>query len=315
MKKGLLIAAAALCGLGIVWFLIAGLLTGFHFSQKGVWKTETRTYELNDNNFTKINLSTGDMNVSFYPSDNGKNYLVCEEMPDCAVEMTVSNGTLTVKKTGNGHWFGIFVGEESATFYLTKTAFEALNLECGSGSVTIGAEFSFEKADITCGSGGILLGAKTKFLTAKNGSGDLQLDSFNGETATLTSKSGQITVKNSVFSGLLTASSESGKTEINHVTAGSIEIKSTSGDILLDHATATGELTAQADSGEISLAGADAAGLTLKSKSGDITGTLQSEKIFITSSKSGRVEVPESLSGGKCKATTDSGNIRLSFET
>jgi hypothetical protein len=38
---------------------------------------------------------------------------------------------------------------------------------------------------------------------------------------------------------------------------------------------------------------------------------LLSEKVFITKSDTGRIDVPETVTGGKCKITTDTGSIRI----
>ena len=46
---------------------------------------------------------------------------------------------------------------------------------------------------------------------------------------------------------------------------------------------------------------------------GDVTGTLCSEKIFFAESDTGRVEVPKTMSGGRCEVKTDTGKIILSI--
>ena len=46
----------------------------------------------------------------------------------------------------------------------------------------------------------------------------------------------------------------------------------------------------------------------------DVTGTLLSEKVFIAQSGTGRIDVPETTTDGKCKITTDTGRISLSIE-
>ena len=64
-------------------------------------------------------------------------------------------------------------------------------------------------------------------------------------------------------------------------------------------------------SGEIELERCDAQGLLLKSNSGDISGTLLSEKRFVTDTTSGDVNVPNTapLIAGACEVTTTSGDI------
>jgi hypothetical protein len=42
-----------------------------------------------------------------------------------------------------------------------------------------------------------------------------------------------------------------------------------------------------------------------------VKGSLLTDKIFVTQSDTGKVDVPETVSGGKCKVTTDTGDIRI----
>ena len=61
------------------------------------------------------------------------------------------------------------------------------------------------------------------------------------------------------------------------------------------------------------LDGCDAAEIFVKTDTGDVTGTLLSEKVFVTTTDTGKVEVPRSVSGGRCEITTDTGDIRISI--
>ena len=44
---------------------------------------------------------------------------------------------------------------------------------------------------------------------------------------------------------------------------------------------------------------------------GEVTGSLRSEKVFITRSDTGRQDVPKSVTGGRCEITTDTGDIEI----
>ena len=53
----------------------------------------------------------------------------------------------------------------------------------------------------------------------------------------------------------------------------------------------------------------DAAELSITTDTGDVKGTLLSDKVFIARTDTGRVHVPETTNGGKCKITTSTGDI------
>lgn len=44
---------------------------------------------------------------------------------------------------------------------------------------------------------------------------------------------------------------------------------------------------------------------------GDVTGTLLSEKVFITETGTGSVNVPKTVTGGKCEIKTSTGDIQI----
>ena len=57
--------------------------------------------------------------------------------------------------------------------------------------------------------------------------------------------------------------------------------------------------------------GCDAAEITVKTGTGDVTGTLLSDKVFLTETGTGRIDVPKSTVGGRCEINTDTGDIKI----
>ena len=57
----------------------------------------------------------------------------------------------------------------------------------------------------------------------------------------------------------------------------------------------------------------DAASIFVETDTGDVKGSLLSEKIFIINTDTGKKEVPESTTGGRCKITTDTGDIKITI--
>ena len=67
------------------------------------------------------------------------------------------------------------------------------------------------------------------------------------------------------------------------------------------------------DTGDIDLEDCDADEIFIVTDTGDVKGTLLSEKVFITKTDTGDVNVPNSISGGRCEITTDTGDINISL--
>ncbi|MGN1082887.1 MAG: DUF4097 family beta strand repeat-containing protein, partial [Candidatus Avispirillum sp.] len=105
----------------------------------------------------------------------------------------------------------------------------------------------------------------------------------------------------------------SGSIEIEDADCRSFTAASTSGEITLERVTAKADIDIKSTSGEVELKRSDAASLKIVTVSGDVSGTLLSEKTFITDTVSGDVNVPRATSQNICEIKTTSGSI--DFET
>ena len=47
---------------------------------------------------------------------------------------------------------------------------------------------------------------------------------------------------------------------------------------------------------------------------GDVRGSLLSEKVFIVNTDTGRKEVPDTITGGRCEITTDTGDVKITID-
>ena len=65
--------------------------------------------------------------------------------------------------------------------------------------------------------------------------------------------------------------------------------------------------------GDIKLDKSDAAEIFIKTSTGNVTGTLLTEKVFITQTSTGNIKVPKSIKGGRCEITTSTGNIKINY--
>ena len=80
---------------------------------------------------------------------------------------------------------------------------------------------------------------------------------------------------------------------------------------MLADTVASQKLKANSTSGEIDLKRCDAKNIVLDTVSGEISGTLLSNKQFITKTTSGTVNVPQCVSNEECRITTVSGDIYI----
>ena len=74
------------------------------------------------------------------------------------------------------------------------------------------------------------------------------------------------------------------------------------------------EFHLERDTGNIEFNGCDAETIYAKTTTGDVRGTLLSEKVFITETDTGNIDVPKTIAGGKCEITTDTGDINIKIQ-
>ena len=77
---------------------------------------------------------------------------------------------------------------------------------------------------------------------------------------------------------------------------------------------ASGRIDLERSTGEVFFDGCDASEIKVKTSTGDVTGTLLSSKVFITHSSTGRIAVPDSITGGRCEITTSTGAIEIAIK-
>jgi len=51
----------------------------------------------------------------------------------------------------------------------------------------------------------------------------------------------------------------------------------------------------------------------METDTGDIRGSLLSSKVFLADSGTGKVDVPKTVTGGKCQVHTDTGDIKITI--
>ena len=125
---------------------------------------------------------------------------------------------------------------------------------------------------------------------------------------------GRITAASVTCAGELKLHVSTGKTQLTDVTCGTLISTGSTGALSLEKVVASEKIAVERSTGDIRMEGCDAAELSLKTSTGDVTGTLLSAKVFAAKTDTGKVDVPESVSGGMCKITTDTGDIRIEID-
>ena len=293
-----LIIATALVALGAMIFVGVMAQYDWDFTKLSTVTYVTNTYEVSDE-FDKISINVDTTEIEFAPTENETCSIVSFEAEQVKHSATVQNGTLIISTVDTRKWYDhicISLGSPKMTVYLPQNEYASLIIETDTGDISIPKDFAFDKIEIDGDTSDVSCFAPVaNVLDIELSTGDIIIDSITADQIKLTATTGEIAV--------------------NSVTAkNNIDIETDTGTITLKNVVATGTISIKSDTGDVRFEGSDAIEISVKTDTGDVTGTLLSEKVFITETSTGRINVPKTTSGGKCEITTSTGDINISIK-
>ncbi len=313
-----LIVAAVLIVLGGCLFVGARMAAGnWDFASLRNAKMETNTVEISDD-FQSISIRSDTEDVVFVPSDDGSCRVAFTEWENEKHTASVQDGTLTIERIDSRAWYEhvrFSLADTKITVYLPQSSYASLLIEESTGDVELPGDFSFENIDVTLSTGDVRCFASSAGpLRIAASTGSIYAENLSAGELALSVSTGGVELRSVTCAGELSVGVSTGKTRLTDVSCGSFVSTGSTGDIRLENVLASGLLSIERSTGDVKFDGCDAGELYVKTDTGDVSGTLLSDKVFITQSDTGRVEVPETTSGGKCKVVTDTGDIRLSVQ-
>lgn len=311
-KKIMMIAAAVMIAVGLVLSLGAMFAMKFDFSAMNTVSYETKTYTVGEA-FSGVAVDETACDVRFCASNDGECKVICQESENISYSVAVEEGILHIERRDERRWYeciGVYFGEQEVSVYLPESSYKSLAANTRSGSLTVPQGFYFDTVDVQSTSGNIdlcvLAGGD---LSAKTNSGNLHIDGSSAVALTAQTGSGGITLENTSASGDITVKTSSGNIILGEVKGKTVSAEAKSGNINFIGVIADESIDIENGSGNVELQRSDAASLSIKTNSGGVSGTLLTDKIYLANSSTGNVNVPKSVSGGKCEISTGSGNI------
>ena len=95
------------------------------------------------------------------------------------------------------------------------------------------------------------------------------------------------------------------------MTCGNFVSDGSTGDVTLKDTVASESMKIKRSTGDIRFENCDVGEMDVNTSTGDVTGSIRTVKIFRVKTSTGSVRVPDSVSGGKCAVTTNTGDIRI----
>ena len=315
--KKWLIAAASLVTVGVILF--ASAMTAYHwdFSRLSTDHFETNTYEIREE-FSDIKINTETADILFAVSEDDTCRVVCYEKEKMKHSVRVQDGTLTVSFGDDRAWYEhISFGFHSpkVTVYLPEMEYGSLVIQESTGDITLPKDFLFDSMDLRLSTGHVdSLASSLGQMRIETSTGDIHLQNLSAGALDLTVSTGQVDARSVSCEGKIGIWVSTGETRLTDISCGSIDSNGSTGNITLENVIAKDAISMERSTGDVRLEGCDAAALEIRTDTGNVTGSFLSSKVFIAHSDTGKIDVPETVSGGKCRITTDTGDIRITVQ-
>lgn len=317
-KKICLIAAALLVVTGIIISVVIMTICDWDFSRLSTVEYETNTYEV-DEDFKNLSISTSTPDIVFEPSDDEKCRIVCYEQKNLKHSVDVREETLEINETDTRKWYefiGIGLGNTKITIYLPQAEYDSLLIKENTGDIDIPEDFEFENIDISADTGDVRCGSSVSgAIEIKLSTGNITLKDMTANELELSVSTGKVDLSSITCKADISIGTTTGRASLSDVACKNITSDGSTGDISLKNVISDESITIKRSTGDVEFDSCDAAELSIETSTGDVTGTLLSEKVFITHSSTGSVDVPKTVTGGRCEITTSTGDVMVSIKT
>ncbi len=293
-----LIIASVLVVVGGLIFTYALSKAGYDFREIMGEDMEISNYNIGDS-FDNIYIDTQTTDIDFFTWREPEVKVECTKTRGIKYDVRVEDSTLKIETSDERKWYDyikFFSLDMKLRVYLPgEVDYSSVVVRNTTGDVIIPEQISADTLDVDITTGDIKCYAKVN------------------ESVKLKTTTGDIDLKSTDCQGDIELKSSSGDTAITDVNCQSLICSGTTGDIIMKNVVADAKLTLKRTTGDIGFERVDASELFIKTTTGDVTGTLLSDKSFVTKTTTGDVNVPDTT-GGKCEISVTTGDIKIGIE-
>jgi len=314
--KTLLVIATFLIVIGLIMFTLVMKKFSWDFTKLSTTNFETNTYEI-DEAFNNISMDTDTADIIFALSNNGKCLVKCYEDSNEKHFVTTKEDTLIIKRNDNKNWYNnikINFNSPKITVYLPKTEYNSILIMESTGHIKLPDTFKFNDVNISLSTGNVSFSASaTEKVKIKASTGNINVKNMSAKELDLSVSTGDISILNVTCESNVNINVSTGKARLNNIECENLNSNGDTGDIFLENINIIEKLYIKRSTGDVKLDSSDAGEIYIKTDTGDVTGNLISEKIFITQTDTGSIDVPKTVNGGKCEIITDTGDVKITL--
>lgn len=316
-SKTWLIIAVILVVAGIIMFAAVMSEYNWDFSKLSTVKYVSNTYEVK-NPFNRISIDVETTKIEFVLTDEDECRIDCYELEKLLHHASVQDGTLVINTTDTRKWYDyicISIGTPKMTVYLPENQYKTLSIETDTGDVIVPSTISFENlevngdtSDVTC------LASVSDTIDISVSTGEIKVEGITANRLNLSTSTGKINVSSVNVQNDIDIETDTGAVILTDVTCENFKAEGDTGKIVLKNVIASGSLSVDNETGGVVFEHSDAAQISVKTSTGDVTGSLLTEKVFVTETSTGKISVPNTTSGGKCEIKTSTGDIKITID-
>ena len=300
---------------GVVVFITSLALANGNF--RAIFNSDYRTNTLDiKKSFSNIKVNADTEDIVFSLAKDGKCKVTFFEEKSQKHTAKVIDNTLTIDSENKKEWYDYIslfsFDSKKITVYLPESSYNSVLIMGSTGDINLQKDFTFGSIDIEESTGEVnCYSSATGALNIKTGTGGIKVKDVSAKDVNLAVSTGRVEAKGITCGGKINVIVSTGDADIKDVSCSSFNSGGSTGDITLKNVICSEKMAVSRSTGDIALKNSDAGEISLKTSTGDVTGTLLSEKVFIIKTSTGDVDVPETVTGGKCKITTSTGDITI----
>lgn len=277
-------------------------------------KYETNSYKITEK-FKNISLKTDTADIKFVPSADGVCKVICYENKKMKHAVESDGETLNIDMVDTRKWYDYIsffaFSSPKMTVYLPDDEYGALYIDESTGDIEIPENLRFESMDIKVSTGDIKNNASVyDFIRIKGSTGNVTLKEITAKSIEISLSTGNIIADKITCDDIKNCVS-TGDVKLSDINCKSVVSEGSTGDIILKNVIASENFSIKRSTGNVKFEKCDAKELDVETSTGNITGSLLSDKIFMANSSTGKIQVPETAQGGKCKMTANTGDIKI----
>ena len=318
MSKGKkwITAAMIMVGTGLIICIVSLAVLGFDFNKFSTVVYISKTCSIEEN-FENISIDADIEDIIFLPSDDKCCRISLYEEEKNPHYVMVEGDTLRVGRNNDKLQvnFGMVMDNPEIVIYLPKTAYGKISIEGDTEDVELPETIQFESIRVISDTGNVnCKSSASGKIFIKTGTGDINVSGVSASEIEAESDSGRMDISDVKAADDVSVKEGVGDALLKNISCRNLISKGDTGILEMTGVFASGEFRLERTTGDIEFDSCDAGSVYVKTDTGSVTGNLLTDKIFIPQTDTGNVDVPKTITGGRCEITTGTGDIRIRTE-